>query len=69
MSDQIWARRETREPAPAFPPTADEVDFCPPHHWMLTGEWQECRKCGERKKIEQSIQHGGYRWTRKPEAK
>jgi len=54
MSTRQWASDPRPRPNDSFPPTADQVDHCPPHHWLLQGEWQKCRKCGETKQIQES---------------
>ena len=43
-------RKPNKPPDGGFPPTAEDVAGCPPHYWRLDLGWQECRKCGERKR-------------------
>jgi len=44
-----------------FPPTADQVDGCPPHHWMVNYQTQTCRKCGEERAAPAPEQRTGWR--------
>jgi hypothetical protein len=49
MPGGYWTRRPVLRDD--LPPTADEVAYCPPHFWLLEAGWQECRKCGARRRI------------------
>jgi hypothetical protein len=50
-----WQGRKVKPSGAELPPTAEHVAGCPPHYWRLDLGWQECRKCGERKRQADAI--------------
>ena len=38
-------RRRSSKTQSVVPPTADMVEECPPHHWLVVSGRQTCKKC------------------------
>tara|TARA_Y100000590_G_C15171891_1_gene807706 strand:- start:186 stop:476 length:291 start_codon:yes stop_codon:yes gene_type:complete len=38
-------RRRSSKTQSVVPPTADMVEGCPPHHWLVVSGRQTCKKC------------------------
>ena len=38
-------RRRSSKAQSVVPPTADMVEGCPPHHWLVVSGRQTCKKC------------------------
>ena len=46
-----FASRKSSQPKSPNPPTADTVEECPPHHWLIVSGRQKCQKC----ELEQAV--------------
>ena len=47
MAEKLGPSERSDEGADSgFPPTADTIATCPPHHWFIDNTRQTCRKCG-----------------------
>ena len=62
-------RRRSSKTQSVVPPTADMVEGCPPHHWLVVSGRQTCKKCDLEQAVPAMTDTRTTTWQRRTQEK